>query len=125
MNLGLKRNCTLPAAHSSLLPPHQGCGLAHIFPSRLSWASRAFSGNQVWAWEGNLKPNLPFQDFLLGFKIRVNLGLACSIVVKFSELRFSGPGLWVWIPGTDPLHSPAMPWRSFRYKKIEEDWHRS
>lgn len=55
------------------LSPQQGCCLPHIVPSRLPWASRAFSGNQIWSWKVNLKPNLPFQDFLLGFKVRVNL----------------------------------------------------
>ena len=56
-----------PPAYSSPLPPYQGCCLAHTLASRLLRASRVFSGNQVWVWEGHLKPNLPFQDVLLGF----------------------------------------------------------
>ena len=44
--------------------------------------------------------------------------------LKFHALSFSGPGLWVQIPGADLLHSSAMLWGHPTYK-IEEDWHRS
>ena len=41
---------------------------------------------------------------------KITLGPAHGIVVKFSRLRFSDPGLWVWIPGVDLYHSSAMLW---------------
>ena len=53
-----------PPAHSKPFPPYEGCCLAHTLASR---AATVFSGNQVWVWEGPLKPNLPSQDSLLGF----------------------------------------------------------
>ena len=33
-----------------------------------------------------------------------------DLVVKFGTLCFSGPGLWVWILGTDLHHSSAWLW---------------
>ena len=77
--------------------------------------------------EGHGKPleNLNQKSDTIGFLVYKEFpgGQPCGLVVKFSVLRFSSLGSWVWIPSADLHHSSAMLWQRYTYV-VEEDWHR-